>query len=97
MPSVRKLEVGLMKFYIVHAAQNNKPERVMEFFEKMTPEIQNQSEFKEWFGKQTSFLACLFEEHGELNITLPPRQRRYENVKVFGASNVEACHSLENL
>ena len=38
-----------------------------------------------------AFLARLFEEHGEL-LQYPRRQR--ENIKVFGASNVEACHSL---
>ncbi|OWF40423.1 WD repeat-containing protein 91 [Mizuhopecten yessoensis] len=50
MPSVRKLEVGLLKFYIVYASQNNHQDKVREFFEKMTPEIQNQSEFKDWFS-----------------------------------------------
>ncbi|XP_033757120.1 WD repeat-containing protein 91-like isoform X2 [Pecten maximus] len=50
MPSVRKLEVGLLKFYIVYASQNNHQDKVREFFEKMTPEIQNQPEFKDWFS-----------------------------------------------
>ena len=43
------------------------------------------------------FLARLFEEHGEL-LQYPRRQRQRqrerENVKVFGASNIEACHSF---
>lgn len=50
MTSVRKLEVGLLKLYIINAAQTNKPDKVVEFFEKMTPELQNQPEFREWFG-----------------------------------------------
>lgn len=51
MAGVRKMEVGLLKFYLVFAAQNNKHDKVMEFFEKMTPELQSQSEFREWFSK----------------------------------------------
>ena len=44
-------------------------------------------------------LARLFEEHGELlqyprRERLRERLRKRENVKVFGASNVEACHSF---
>ncbi|XP_064600272.1 WD repeat-containing protein 91-like isoform X2 [Liolophura sinensis] len=49
MNSVRKLEVGLFKYYLVNASQNNRTDKVREFFEVMTPELQNQSEFKEWF------------------------------------------------
>ena len=55
MAGVRKMEVGLLKFYLVYAAQNNKHDRVMEFFEKMTPELQSQSEFREWFSKLNWF------------------------------------------
>ena len=42
-----------------------------------------------------TFLARLFEEHGEL-LQYPRRERQHEreNVKVFGASNVKACHSF---
>ncbi|KAJ8317213.1 hypothetical protein KUTeg_005117 [Tegillarca granosa] len=49
MSSVRKLEVGLLKYYVTYASQTNKTDKVMEFFEKMTTELQNQSEFKDWF------------------------------------------------
>ncbi|KAK3593070.1 hypothetical protein CHS0354_007861 [Potamilus streckersoni] len=48
--SIRKLEVGLLKFYLVYAAQSNKQDKVIEFFEKMTETLQTQSEFKEWFA-----------------------------------------------
>lgn len=51
MNSVRKLEVGLFKYYLVNASQNNRTDKVREFFEMMTGELQNQSEFKEWFSK----------------------------------------------
>lgn len=48
--SVRKLEVSLLKLYIVNAHQNNRQDRVRDFFEKIGPELQNQLEFREWFG-----------------------------------------------
>ncbi|KAK3094729.1 hypothetical protein FSP39_005505 [Pinctada imbricata] len=50
MPSVRKLEIGLLKYYVVNATQNNRQDRVLDFFDKMTPELQHQSEFKDWFA-----------------------------------------------
>jgi len=53
LSSVRKLEVGLLKFYLVNAQQLNRHDRVLDFFEKMTSELQNQGEFKDWFGKYT--------------------------------------------
>lgn len=36
--------------YLINAVVNNKPEKVTEFFAKMTPELQNQSEWKDWFS-----------------------------------------------
>ena len=48
--SVRKLEVSLLKLYVVNAQQNNRQDRVRDFFEKIGPELQNQLEFREWFG-----------------------------------------------
>ena len=52
-PSIRKLETSLLKLYIVNAVQSNKPEKVMEFFEKMTSELQGQAEWRDWFGVYT--------------------------------------------
>ncbi|XP_041369191.1 WD repeat-containing protein 91-like isoform X2 [Gigantopelta aegis] len=49
MLSVRKLEVSLLKMYVVNAQQMNRPDKVTEFFEKMTPELHSQPEFREWF------------------------------------------------
>ncbi|XP_036368217.1 WD repeat-containing protein 91 isoform X1 [Octopus sinensis] len=49
MAGVRKMEVGLLKFYLIYATQNNKHDKIMEFFEKLTTELQNQPEFREWF------------------------------------------------
>ncbi|XP_076241526.1 WD repeat-containing protein 91 isoform X2 [Calliopsis andreniformis] len=49
-PAVRKLENSVLKMYLVNAAVNNKPDRIQEFFVKMTPELQGHSEWKEWFA-----------------------------------------------
>ncbi|KAK7109370.1 WD repeat-containing protein 91-like [Littorina saxatilis] len=50
--SVRKLEVSLWKLYVVNAQQNNRQDRVRDFFEKLGPELQNQLEFRDWFAFQ---------------------------------------------
>ncbi|KAL8579039.1 hypothetical protein ACOMHN_035978 [Nucella lapillus] len=48
-PSVRKLEVSLLKLYVVSAQQSNRQDRVRDFFEKIGSELQNQQEFRDWF------------------------------------------------
>lgn len=48
-PSVKKLENAVLKLYLINAVSNNKPDKVMDFFLKMTPELQSQSEWKDWF------------------------------------------------
>lgn len=50
-PGVKKLENAVLKMYLVNAVVNNKQEKVVEFFTKLTPELQNQSEWKDWFSK----------------------------------------------
>ncbi len=37
--------------YLVNASSNGKQEKVQEFFEKLGSDLQNQSEWKDWFGK----------------------------------------------
>ncbi|KAK7868098.1 hypothetical protein R5R35_005545 [Gryllus longicercus] len=49
IPAVRKLENAVLKFYLVNAVVTNKPDKVMDFFNKMTPDILSQPEWKEWF------------------------------------------------
>lgn len=49
-PGVKKLENAVLKLYVVNAVVNNKQEKVVEFFGKMTPELQNQNEWKDWFS-----------------------------------------------
>uniref|UniRef100_A0A8D8S4D6 WD repeat-containing protein 91 n=1 Tax=Cacopsylla melanoneura TaxID=428564 RepID=A0A8D8S4D6_9HEMI len=47
--SLKKLENGVLKLFLVNAICNNKPEKVTEFLNKMAPELQHQAEWKEWF------------------------------------------------
>ncbi|CAG9835627.1 unnamed protein product [Diabrotica balteata] len=49
LPSIRKLENEVLKMYLVNTVYNNKPEKMNDFFLKMTPELQNQNEWKDWF------------------------------------------------
>lgn len=49
IPSVKKLEVGLLKLYVVNACQSNRQDKVTEFFDKMAGDLQQQPEFREWF------------------------------------------------
>jgi len=46
---VKKLENAVLKFYLINCVVTNKPEKITEFFLKMTPELQNQQEWKDWF------------------------------------------------
>lgn len=39
--------------YVINTVVNNKPDKMTEFFLKMTPELQNQSEWKDWFGNNS--------------------------------------------
>ncbi|PVD30664.1 hypothetical protein C0Q70_09937 [Pomacea canaliculata] len=47
--SVRKLEVSLLKLYLVTAQMYNRKDQIREVFEKLSSDLQNQQEFKEWF------------------------------------------------
>ncbi|XP_066145739.1 WD repeat-containing protein 91 [Euwallacea fornicatus] len=49
-PSVKKLENAVLKLYVINAVTNNKPDKVIDFFLKLTPELQNQTEWKDWFA-----------------------------------------------
>jgi len=48
--AVARLEAGVLKLYVVNCVQNKNPEKVKEFFEKMSPELQGQPDWKEWFA-----------------------------------------------
>lgn len=47
--NAHKLEKCLYRFYLVNAVQTSRPDKVIDFFEKMAPELQNQADWKEWF------------------------------------------------
>ena len=48
--AVKKLENAVLKFYLVNASENGKHDKITDFFAKLTAELVNQSEWKEWFG-----------------------------------------------
>lgn len=58
--NVKKLEMCLLRLYIVHALQNSKNDKVVEFFEKYTAELQTQTEWREWFGMLFSWCLSYF-------------------------------------
>ncbi|XP_018785422.1 PREDICTED: WD repeat-containing protein 91 [Bactrocera latifrons] len=47
--AVKKLENSLLKLYLVTAYSNNRMDKVTEFFSKLAAELQQQSEWKDWF------------------------------------------------
>ncbi|XP_033109772.1 WD repeat-containing protein 91-like [Anneissia japonica] len=47
--NVKRLQLSVLRLYIVNAVQNGKQERVLEFFDKLSNELQNAIEWKEWF------------------------------------------------
>ncbi|XP_017871436.1 PREDICTED: WD repeat-containing protein 91 [Drosophila arizonae] len=47
--AVKKLENSLLKYYLVSAYSNNKSDKISEFFNKLASELQQQSEWKDWF------------------------------------------------
>lgn len=47
---VKKLECAVLKFYVINAVSNNKVDKVNDFLNKMTNEIQGQPEWKDWYG-----------------------------------------------
>lgn len=46
---IKKLENRVLRLYVVHALQNNKPEKVSEFFEKYVHDLQGDDSWKDWF------------------------------------------------
>ncbi|KAL7295358.1 hypothetical protein TKK_0011243 [Trichogramma kaykai] len=50
VPCIKKLENAMLKMYLVNAVTTNKPDKVQEFFVKMTSELQGHSEWREWFA-----------------------------------------------
>jgi hypothetical protein len=49
VPLSRKYELFLFRYYLVNSIQNNKMDKVNEFFDKLAQFLQTQSEWKDWF------------------------------------------------
>lgn len=49
MPTVRKLENSLLKMYVINTVQTNRHDKMTEFFDRLSQDLQNQLEWKEWF------------------------------------------------
>ena len=48
--AVSRLEAGLLKLFVINCIQSRRAEKVRDFFERMTPELQNQHEWRDWFA-----------------------------------------------
>ncbi|XP_026550172.1 WD repeat-containing protein 91 isoform X1 [Notechis scutatus] len=48
-PTVNKLKISLYRYYLIHAVQANRNDKIQEFFLKQASELQNQTEWKDWF------------------------------------------------
>jgi hypothetical protein len=48
--SVARLESGVLKLYVINCVQNKSPDKLKEFFDKMSPELYGQPDWKEWFA-----------------------------------------------
>ncbi|XP_075532638.1 WD repeat-containing protein 91 isoform X5 [Dermacentor variabilis] len=57
IPTVRKLEMALLRMYVVACVTNSRQDKLTEFFDKMAPELHFQAEWKEWFA--LPFLKCV--------------------------------------
>lgn len=53
------MENAVLKLYLINTVVNSKTDKMMEFFLKLTPDIQNQAEWKDWFGILLIFLCIL--------------------------------------
>ncbi|EEC00691.1 hypothetical protein IscW_ISCW001585 [Ixodes scapularis] len=49
-PTVRKLEMALLRMYAVTCISNGRQDKLTEFFDKMAAELHSQQEWKEWFA-----------------------------------------------
>lgn len=48
--TARKLENALLRMYLVTCLSSGRHDKLLDFFEKMTPDLQGQPEWKEWFA-----------------------------------------------
>lgn len=57
-----KLEASLLRFYVVHALQSNRRDKVVEFFTVHGPDLlqSSQEDWTQWFGAFLGFLCFFF-------------------------------------
>ncbi|GES84047.1 WD repeat-containing protein 91 isoform X2 [Rhizophagus clarus] len=48
--SVKKFEISLIRYYLVHATQQKRKEKIFEFFETFGAELNGDPEWSKWFG-----------------------------------------------
>lgn len=55
------MENALLRMYLVTCLSSGRHDKLLDFFEKMTPDLQGQPEWKEWFGKMfiTNYLLLI--------------------------------------
>ncbi|MEE6477818.1 hypothetical protein FKM82_011640 [Ascaphus truei] len=49
-PTVHKLKTSLFRYYLVYTVQTSRTDKAHDFFQKQATELQNQTEWKEWFA-----------------------------------------------
>lgn len=57
-----KLEASVLRFYVVHALQSNRRDKVVEFFTVHGPDLlqSSQEDWTQWFGEVLGFLWLFF-------------------------------------
>lgn len=55
--TAKKLENALLRMYLVTCLSSGRHDKLLDFFEKMTPDLHGQPEWKEWFGTYLSISA----------------------------------------
>lgn len=59
--TLSKLEVSALKYYVVHALQSERQDKVVEFFETNGNDLlQRHSEWMSWFGMPLTLFSFLF-------------------------------------
>ena len=80
--------------YVIAAVQSNRPDKVNEFFEKMTPQLQGQSGWSEWFGETNCFFTSSCYLVGVVQVTL---LFRLPSLSVLSLSFVSAAMAVHLL
>ncbi|XP_076363628.1 WD repeat-containing protein 91 isoform X1 [Tachypleus tridentatus] len=50
LTAAKKLETALLRMYVVACVTSSRQDKLLEFFERMSHELQGQSEWKDWFA-----------------------------------------------